>query len=148
VNFMYKAILIGRHSFLDAQEKELKKAKIKIVYEIRQLNDIWGTINKAKELGAKFIIVTALPYHLMKSLYKEATKRRIKIIVAEMEGILLTEDEEKARKLVNEAPDRRVALPPPRGDIVKTWRVVEFKGWKVIRMLRVKDEDLLSFLQR
>jgi len=119
-----RAILVSRHRLLPAQEEAIKKAGIEIIEVVQAVpeekNELQKFIQQLKQKGVEAIVAAALPAPLVAQL-----QNHFRIFILKMRNIKVTESEEEAKKLEAEAPRKRVALPPVRGN---AWRVVEFIG--------------------
>jgi len=129
---MAKAILVGRHQLLPAQEQAIRDLGLEIIERVEQ-------IDRAKvstlPQGVEALVIQAIPLSILADILPVARGRQIKILLMEQEALgrdLLPVEE--AEKLIREAPDRRVALRAltPNGE--ERVRVVEFR-----RIVEVKD---------
>ena len=131
-----KVVLVSRHKLLPSQEKALKELKWQIVEQVQQLpedpKEISKLVQEWKEKGIEGVLTVALPPHILASLSK-----LIDIYVFKMKAYTVPESE--AKKLVEEARDRRVALPPPPGK-GELWRVVEFIGISKVKVVIEEEE--------
>ncbi len=140
---MLKAVVIGRHELLPRQLSELRRLGVSEVMYVVSLPDnaeeLDRLVRKWKEQGARAVIVQALPLRLLVHLWNVCRKHGLDLLVAEMVTVGAAGSEEEAKRIVNENPDARTYLRAP-GD--KAIRVVEFKGWRRVRTLKVELEEV------
>ncbi|RLE62484.1 MAG: hypothetical protein DRJ47_10585, partial [Thermoprotei archaeon] len=91
-------------------------------------------VEKAKELGAKYI-VPVLPLSFIARLVEAGRKNGFVILFARMEAIAQT-DPDTAKRLVNEAPDRRTMTTYADGTV----KVHEFKGFEKVVKVQIITE--------
>ena len=91
-------------------------------------------IDELKREGIDAVVAAALPVQLLVEL-----QRHFPVFLLKMKQVAAVSNRDEAERLVKEAPDRRVALPPARGN---EWRVVEFVG--VARVRVQLEEELVA----
>jgi len=138
-----KAVLVIRHRLLPAQEEAIKKAQIEIVETIQQIPEpttpqFKQFVSELKAKGVEAILTVALPPHLLMAIQQAG----FKLLIFKMEAVKTVESEEEAKKLVEEAPHKRVALPGALGE-KKTFRVVEFKGIYEVKIV-VEEKPIVT----
>ena len=138
---MPRAIVIGRHRMMPAQVEELREKGIDAIEQVAKIeeDEIPQLVETWARNDVRYIVIQALPLALLYKLFREARKAGIDLIIAWMDTVAVTEDEEEARKLVQEKPDRRTYLKAP-GD--KAIRVIEHRKWMKIKRLEVELEPL------
>ncbi|MCE4619780.1 MAG: hypothetical protein F7C33_02025 [Desulfurococcales archaeon] len=138
---MVKAVVIGRHRMLPKQLEDLRRLGVDGFIQVPMIDEenIADSVEEWASKGARYIIVQALPVHLLHKLYLEASKQGLDVLIARMESIALVKSEEEAEKLVKENPGARTFLRARSGEAV---RVVEFKGWDRIKQLHLELEPV------
>ena len=133
-----KAVLISRHELLPSQRRALEKAGLEIVKTVAAVPtepaELRKFIEQLKSEGVEAIVAAALPLPLLVQL-----QNHFPIFILKMRQVAVANNEEEAKRIVNEAPERRVALPPIRGP---HWRVVEFEGLYKVRVQL--EEELVA----
>jgi len=117
-----KAVYVGRHVLLPAQERGVRELGLEVVKKIENLPDgaeLNKLINDLKNEGIQAVITIALPPHLLASLSKA-----FRVFVFEMRSSTVPTIND-AEKWVAEAPERRTYLPGRPGEPV---RIMEFIG--------------------
>ena len=138
-----KVALVTRHQLLEAQKEAIKKAGLEVVEQVAQIPEpttpqFKQFVQELKQKGVEAILTVALPPHLMHAIQQAG----FKILVFKMEAIKTTESEEEAKKLVEEAPHKRVALAGAIGE-KKTFRVMEFKGIVEVRVI-IEEKPIIT----
>jgi hypothetical protein len=103
-----KAVYVGRHVLLPAQERGVRELGLEVVKKIENLPDgaeLNKLINDLKNEGIQAVITIALPPHLLASLSKA-----FRVFVFEMRSSTVPTIND-AEKWVAEAPERRTYLP-------------------------------------
>jgi len=133
-----KGAIIGRHSLLPSQQKALESLQVKIVKQIPQVptdqKALEQFIHELKSQGIEALIIQALPIDLLAKLLPHFT-----IYFMKMQAVATVESEEEAKKIIEQAPDKRVAIPAPNRD-KKTFRIMEFIGITKIKKIVVEEE--------
>jgi len=117
-----KAVYVGRHVLLPAQERGVRELGLEVVKKIENLPDgaeLNKLINDLKNEGIQAVITIALPPHLLASLSKA-----FRVFVFEMRSSTVPTIND-AEKWVAEAPERRTYLLGRPGEPV---RIMEFIG--------------------
>ena len=140
---MVKAVVIGRHHMLAKQVEDLRRLGVDGFIQVSIIDEesISDSVKEWARQGARYIIVQALPVHLLHKLYLEASRRGLDVLIARMDSIALVENEEEAENLVKENPGARTFLRAKSGEAI---RVVEFKGWEKIKRLYLEVEPVTS----
>lgn len=137
-----KAALIGRHRLLPSQETVIAKLGIEIVEQIAQVptepQQLQQFIEQLKNRGVQVLIVQALPIELLSQLLRHFT-----ILFIKMQQVALVESEEEAQRLVQEAPEKRVAIPSAMGE-KKTFRIMEFVGVTRVKKIVIEEEPVIQ----
>jgi uncharacterized coiled-coil protein SlyX len=127
-----KAVLVGRHKLLSAQQEALRELGVEIIRQELQLpesqNELAKLVEKWKAEGAEAIVTGGLPPHLVAAL----SKFGMKILQLRMKAVSIAKSAEEAERLVSERPGWRVALPAPDGS---SHRVMEFEGVYELRVV-------------
>jgi hypothetical protein len=124
-----KAVYVGRHTLLPAQEQGLKELKIEIIKKVENLpegQELNRLIDNLKREGIEAVITVALPPHLLATLSKV-----FRVFVFEMRSSTVQTIAE-AEKWVTEEPTKRTYLPGRPGEPV---RVLEFLGISEIKVI-------------
>jgi hypothetical protein len=119
---MMKAVYVGRHALLPAQEQGVKELGLEVVRKVENLPDgqeLIKLINDLKNEGIQAVITIALPPHLLASLSKA-----FRVFVFEMRSSTVPTVTD-AEKWVAENPAKRTYLPGKPGEPI---RVMEFIG--------------------
>ena len=136
-----KTALVIRHKLLPSQEKAIKLANLEIVETIQQIpekpQEFQEFVKRLKAKGVEAILTVALPPHLLAQLSKH-----FKILIFKMEAIKLVESEVEAKKIINEKPELRVALPSAVGE-KKTFRILEFRGIYEVKVI-IEEKPLVT----
>ncbi len=135
-----KAVLVGRHKLLPAQEEALRKAGFEIVEQVPQIPSEPGELQKwaqeVKSRGISTIVIQALPPHLIAILLQAG----LEVISMKMQAVATVTTEEEAKRLVAEAPEKRTFLPAREGG----FRVVEFVGLTRIKRIVIEEEPITT----
>jgi hypothetical protein len=117
-----KAVYIGRHTLLPAQEQGVRELGLEVVRKIENLPDgaeLNKLINDLKNEGIQAVITVALPPHLLATL-----SRAFRVFIFEMKSSTVPTTTD-AEKWVAENPAKRTYLPGRPGEPT---RVMEFVG--------------------
>jgi hypothetical protein len=117
-----KAVYVGRHALLPAQEQGVREIGLEIVRRIENLPDgaeLNKLINDLKSEGIQAVITVALPPHLLATL-----SRAFRVFIFEMKSSTVPTITD-AEKWVAENPAKRTYLPGRPGEPT---RVMEFVG--------------------
>lgn len=128
---------VSRHPPLRGQVAELERklGKIKFVQLEGTVPNADFVINKAKEVGAKYI-VPVLPLSIIARLAEVAKKEGFEILFAKMEAIASTRNLEEANRIVAEKPELRNATTYADGTV----RVFEFKCFERLKEIKMITE--------
>ena len=130
-----KAVLVGRHKLLSAQQEALRELGVEIIRQELQLpesqNELARLVESWRREGVEAIVTGGLPPHLVAALSKPG----MRVLQLRMRAVATVKSEEEVKRLVAEKPEWRVALPAPDGS---SHRVMEFEG---IYELRVVVEE-------
>jgi len=129
-----KAFLVGRHKLLEAQSRGLEELGFEIVGQVVNIDDPVEFINSVVQKGAEAVVIQALPLSLLAQILPLAKRNNIKIFMFEQGRAQIFNDEEEARKFVEEAPDRRILLISATD---QRFRVVEFTGVVEVKEIKV-----------
>jgi vacuolar-type H+-ATPase subunit E/Vma4 len=124
-----KAVYVGRHVLLPAQERGVKEVGMEIAEKIENLPDgpeLNNLINNLRNKGIQAVITVALPPHLLAAL-----SRVFKVYVFEMKSSTVSSISE-AEEWVKQSPERRTYLPGRSGEPV---RVLEFIGINEVKVV-------------
>ena len=137
-----KAVLIGRHRLLPAQQEAIQRLGVEIVEQVAQVptepQQLQKFISELKQKGIQALIVQALPIELLSQLLKHFT-----IFFMKMQQAALVESEEEAQRLVAEKPEKRVAIPSAVGER-KTFRIMEFVGVTRVKKIVIEEEPVIQ----
>ncbi len=137
-----KAALIGRHKLLPAQQEAIQRLGVEIVEQIAQVptesQQLQQFIEQLKQKGVQALVVQALPIELLSQLLKHFT-----IFFMKMQQAAIVESEEEAQRLVQEAPEKRVAIPSAMGE-KKTFRIMEFVGVTRVKKIVIEEEPVIQ----
>jgi len=129
-----RAVLIGRHRLLPAQERALRELGIEVVRQVEQLpegRELEKLVEGWRREGIEAVVAGGLPVHLTAQL----SRLGMRVLQLRMRAVATVKSEEEAEKLVRAREGWRVALPAPDGS---SHRVMEFEG---IYELRVVVEE-------
>jgi len=124
-----KAVYVGRHTLLPAQEQGVRELGLEIVKRIENLpegQELTKLVSSLKNEGVEAVITVALPPHLLASLSKA-----FRVFVFEMRSSTVQTIAE-AEKWVTEEPTKRTYLPGRPGEPV---RLLEFTGINEVRVI-------------
>ena len=124
-----KAVYVGRHALLPAQERGVRELRLEIVEKIENLPDgpeLNNLINNLRNKGIQAVITVALPPHLLATLSKA-----FRVFVFEMKSSTVPAITE-AEKWVAENPEKRTYLPGRPGEPT---RVMEFVGINEVKVI-------------
>ena len=137
-----KTVIIGRHQLLPKQKEALEQLKVTIAKQVPQVSvdpkELEEFIRQLKAEDVEALVVQALPVDLLSKLLPHFT-----IFFLKMKAIATVESEEEAKKLVAEAPDRRVIIPSALGE-KRSFRVMEFVGITKIKRIVVEEEFVVK----
>jgi hypothetical protein len=117
-----KAVYVGRHVLLPAQEQGVRELGLEVVRKVENLPDgaeLNTLITQLKNEGIEAVITIALPPHLLASLSKA-----FRVFVFEMRSSTVPTVTD-AERWVAENPTKRTYLPGRSGEPV---RIMEFVG--------------------
>jgi hypothetical protein len=117
-----KAVYIGRHTLLPAQEQGVRELGLEVVKKIENLPDgaeLNKLINDLKNEGIQAVITVALPPHLLATL-----SRAFRVFIFEMKSSTVPTTTD-AEKWVAENPAKRTYLLGRLGEPI---RIMEFVG--------------------
>ena len=138
-----KAVIIGRHELLPGQLEQLKKLGVIETKYVASLPEdaveLQSVIEQWREQGVKAVIVQALPLRILARLWELCSRHGIDVVTAEMVTVGLARNEGEAKALVEARPDVRTYVRSPTDKVI---RVIEFRRWLRVKMLRVELEEL------
>jgi predicted Fe-Mo cluster-binding NifX family protein len=124
-----KAVYVGRHVLLPAQERGVRELGLEIIRKVENLpegQELTKLINDLKNEGVEAVITVALPPHLLATLSKA-----FRVFVFEMKSSTVPAITE-AEKWVAENPEKRTYLPGRPGEPT---RVMEFVGINEVKVI-------------
>ena len=124
-----KAVYVGRHVLLPAQEQGVREMELEITKKIENLpegQELTKLINDLKNEGVEAVITIALPPHLLASLSKA-----FRVFVFQMKSSTVPTIAD-AEKWVRENPAKRTYLPGRPGEPV---RIMEFIGIDEVKVI-------------
>ena len=124
-----KAVYVGRHVLLPAQERGVRELGLEIIRKVENLpegQELTKLINDLKNEGVEAVITVALPPHLLATLSKA-----FRVFVFEMKSSTVSSTSD-AEKWVAENPEKRTYLPGRPGEPT---RVMEFQGINEIKVV-------------
>ena len=124
-----KAVYVGRHVLLPAQEQGVREMELEITKMIENLpegQELTKLINDLKNEGVEAVITIALPPHLLASLSKA-----FRVFVFQMKSSTVPTIAD-AEKWVRENPAKRTYLPGRPGEPV---RIMEFIGIDEVKVI-------------
>jgi hypothetical protein len=124
-----KAVYVGRHVLLPAQERGVKELGMEIAEKIENLPDgpeLNNLINNLRNKGIQAVITVALPPHLLASLSKA-----FRVFIFEMKSSTVPTTTD-AEMWVAENPTKRTYLPGRPGEPV---RIMEFIGINEVKVV-------------
>lgn len=130
---------VSRHNPVPAQIEELRKkiGDVEVVQLSGNIPNAEYVVEKARELGAEYI-VPVLPLSFIARLAELSKKEGFTVLFSRMKTIATLDSEEEARKLVEEAPDKRTMVSYRDG----TTRVFEFDRFEKLVKVELVTEPL------
>jgi hypothetical protein len=124
-----KAVYVGRHTLLPAQERGVREMELEVTKKIENLPEgaeLNKLVNDLKNEGVEAVITIALPPHLLASLSKA-----FRVFVFQMKSSTVPTIAD-AEKWVRENPAKRTYLPGRPGEPV---RIMEFIGIDEVKVI-------------
>ena len=130
-----KCLVVSRHKLLEIQESDVRS--ICGQYDI--VPELPVDAQKLKEAVSPYTAVIGV-FPLM--LQIQILQNNKSLVVFIMESLGVADDKQQAEQLMLKYPDRSVMLTPSRNG--EKFRVLVYKGLKVIKEIRVVDEWLIQ----
>jgi hypothetical protein len=125
-----KAVYVGRHKLLPAQQKALTELKIEIHRQIENLpsdpTQLRTLVEELKAEGVQAVMTIALPPHLLAVL-----SEKFPVYVFEMKSATV-KDVSEAERWVAENPQSRTYLPGRPNEPIRT---LEFVGVNLLKVV-------------
>jgi hypothetical protein len=125
-----RAVYVGRHKLLPAQERALRELSLEVVRRVENLptepQSLQKLLQELKSQGVEAVVTIALPPHLLAPLTQS-----FKTYVFEMKSFTV-ESVAEAEHYVAENPEFRTYLPGRLGEPV---RVLEFQGISEVKVV-------------
>ncbi len=128
---------VSRHKPLPVQIQRLKEklGNIRIIQVDGTVPNAETVVEIAQKHNAK-IIVPVLPLSFIARLVELSKRYGFTVLYAKMEAIATVGTWEEAKRIIEEAPDRRTATTYADGTI----KIHEFKGFEVIKAVQIVTE--------